>query len=121
MPGGPPPGRHRPRRLEWGLAAFREGGGAAGAMGRQTVLCFARAYGPAAASELSRFAVRGAARWYLTVGLTALGWVVQTAYLADLTWTGRRVPITTEFESLLVLSWIFAAIALYLMVRAPKP
>jgi len=90
-------------------------------MGRLTVLCFAGTYGLALAGELSRFAVRGAARWYVTVGLTALGWVVQTVYLANLAWTSRRVPITTEFESLLVLSWIFAAIALYLMIRAPKP
>ena len=48
------------------------------------MLCFAGTYGLALASELARFVVRGAARWYLTVGLTALGWVVQTAYLANL-------------------------------------
>lgn len=90
-------------------------------MGRLTVLCFAGTYGLALACELARFVVRAPARWYLTVGLTALGWAVQTAYLVNLTEANRRVPISTEFESLLVLSWIFAAIGLYLMARAPKP
>ena len=46
-------------------------------MDRLSVLCFAGTYGLALASDLSRFAVRSAARWYLTVGLTALAWVVQ--------------------------------------------
>lgn len=90
-------------------------------MGRLTVLCFAGTYALALACELARFAVRGAARWYLTVGLTALAWVVQTAYLVNLTWAGHRVPMSTLFESLLALSWIFAAIGLYLMARAPEP
>ena len=90
-------------------------------MDRLTVLCFAGTYGLALICELARFAVRSAARWYLTVGLTALAWVVQTAYLVNLARVDGRMPVTTPFESLLVLSWIFAAIGLYLMVRAPKP
>lgn len=90
-------------------------------MERLTVLCFAGTYGLALLGELARFFVRSAARWYLTVGLTALAWVVQTAYLANLASVDRAVPVTTLFESLLVLSWIFAAIGLYLMIRAPKP
>ena len=90
-------------------------------MQRLTVLCFAGTYGLALLSELARLVVRGAARWYLTVGLTALAWVVQSAYLVNLARANGRVPMTTEFESLLALSWIFAAIGLYLMARAPKP
>ena len=88
---------------------------------RLEVLCFAGTYGLALLSELARFVTRSAARWYLTVGLTALGWVVQTAYLADLGVSQRKVPVTTVFESLMVLSWIFALIGLYLMVRSPRP
>jgi ABC-type uncharacterized transport system permease subunit len=57
----------------------------------------------------------------LTVALTALGWLVQTAYLVNLARVHHGVPIATLFESMLVLSWIFAAIGLYLMARAPKP
>src|SRR6478672_813621 len=90
-------------------------------MDRLTVLCFGGTYALALASELARFVVRGAARWYLTVGLTALAWLVQTAYLANLAWAQQKVPVTTAFESLMVLSWIFALIGLYLMVRSPKP
>lgn len=90
-------------------------------MERLTVLCFAGTYGLALAAELARFAVRGAARWYLTVGLTALAWAVQTAYLVNLATANRRVPMATVFESLLALSWIVAAVGLYLMIHAPKP
>jgi ABC-type uncharacterized transport system permease subunit len=90
-------------------------------MERLTVLCFGGTYALALASELARFAVRSAARWYLTVGLTALGWLVQTVFLVNRARQAGAIPITSVFESLLVLSWIFAAIGLYLMVRAPKP
>src|SRR4051794_37113691 len=90
-------------------------------MQRLEVLCFAGTYGLALVSELARFVTRNAARWYLTLGLTALGWLVQTAYLADLGWSQRKVPVTTAFESLVVLSWILALIGMYLMVRSPRP
>jgi ABC-type uncharacterized transport system permease subunit len=90
-------------------------------MERLTVLCFGGTYGLALASELARFVVRGPARWYLTVGLTALGWLVQTVYLGNLALVHHSIPVTTAFESLMVLSWIVALIGLYLMVRSPKP
>ncbi|MBV8678153.1 MAG: cytochrome c biogenesis protein CcsA [Planctomycetaceae bacterium] len=88
---------------------------------RLTVLCFAGTYGLALASELARFVVRSNARWYLTVTLTVLGWLVQTAYLGNITRLDRAIPVTSAFESLMVLSWIVALIGLYLMVRSPKP
>ena len=87
---------------------------------RLSVLCFAGTYGLALASDLTRFVVRGGARWYLTVGLTALGWVIQTTYLGNLGWRAGRLPMATVFESLLALSWILAAIDLYLVGRSPK-
>src|SRR4051794_37088550 len=90
-------------------------------MMRLEVLCFAGTYGLALLSELARFVTRSAARWYLTVGLTALGWLVQTAYLVNLGWSQRKIPVTTGFESLLMLSWILALIGLSLMVRSPRP
>lgn len=90
-------------------------------MSRLTVLCFGGTYALALFSELARFVVRSAARWYLTVGLCALAWLVQTAYLANLALAQHKVPVTSAFESLMLLSWIFALIGLYLMVRAPKP
>src|SRR5437899_1086438 len=92
-----------------------------GIVSRLTVLCFAGTYGLALASDLTRLVLRSQARWYLTVALTALGWLVHTAYLGNLAWQTHRLPITTVFESLLVLSWILAAIDLYLIVYSPKP
>ena len=90
-------------------------------MERLTVLCFAGTYGLALAAELARFAVRAPSRWYATVGLTMLAWFVQTAYLMNLAASSGHVPMTTVFESMLALSWIFAALGLYFMVHAPKP
>ena len=91
----------------------------AGLIERLTVLCFAGTYGLALASDLARFAVRWSGRWYATVGLTVLGWVVQTAYLANL-WRGGAPPVRTPFESLIVLSWVLAAIDIYLLVHSPR-
>lgn len=87
---------------------------------RLSVLCFAGTYALALVSDLARFAVRTPARWYLTIGLTLLGWVVQTVYLGNWTIRAGELPTATVFGSLLVLAWILAAIDLYLSVRAPR-
>lgn len=86
------------------------------------VLCFAGTYALALLGELARFVTRAAAapRWYLTVGLTTLGWLVQTVYLANLAAARHALPVTTAFESLLVLSWILALIGLYLMIHSGR-
>jgi len=87
-----------------------------------SVLCFAGTYGLALLAELARFVVRSSVRWYLTAGLMALGWLVQTAFLANLALKNPLMPpVTSAFESVMVLSWIVALIGLYLMVRSPKP
>jgi ABC-type uncharacterized transport system permease subunit len=57
----------------------------------------------------------------MAAGLMALGWLVQTAFLANLAFKNPLVLVTTAFESVMVLSWIVALIGLYLMVRSPKP
>jgi ABC-type uncharacterized transport system permease subunit len=89
-------------------------------MARLTVLCFAGTYGLALFCDTARSIVRAPARWSLTVALTALGWIVHTAYLANIGLHTHQVPVTTVRESLLVLAWILAAIDLYLVVRSPK-
>ena len=88
---------------------------------RLSVLCFAGTYGLALLAELARFVVRSTVRWYIAAGLMALGWLVQTAFLANLALKSPLVLVTTAFESVIVLSWIVALIGLYLMVRSPKP
>jgi ABC-type transport system involved in cytochrome c biogenesis permease subunit len=88
---------------------------------RLSVLCFAGTYGLALLAELAWFFVRSAVRWYLAAGLTALGWLVQTAYLANLALKSPMAPVTTAFGSIMVLSWIVALIGLYFLVRSPRP
>src|SRR4051812_20930245 len=90
-------------------------------MDRLSVLCFAGTYALALACELSRFLVRAPIRRYAAVGLTALGWLVHTAYLGNRAWTLRELPVGTVFESLLMLAWIVVAIDLYLEFRSPRP
>ena len=90
-------------------------------MDRLSVLCFGGTYGLALLCDLARFAVRWPGRWYATLGLTTLAWVVQTAYLGNLARVTHQLPVTTVFESMIVLSWVLAAVGLYLIVRAPKP
>ena len=91
-------------------------------MDRLSVLCFGGTYGLALACDLARFAVKGAARWYATLALTDPG-LGHCRRLTWATWRSRlaKLPVSTVFESLLVLSWVLAAVALYLIVRAPKP
>ena len=88
---------------------------------RLSILCFAGTYALALLAELARFVVRGTVRWYVAAGLTALGWLVQTAYLTNLALKSPMAPVATAFGSVMVLSWIMALIGLYLMVRSPKP
>lgn len=89
-------------------------------MDRLSVLCFAGTYGLALGCDLARFFVRWPARWLLTVSLLALGWLVHTAYLLNLALREHELRIATQFDFLVVLSWMFAAMALYLMVSVPR-
>ena len=90
-------------------------------MDRLKVLCFAGTYGLALVCELARLVVRSPFRWYLTFVLMALGWLVQTLFLANLALKEEIIlPVTTAFESVMVLSWIVAFIGLYLMLHWPR-
>jgi ABC-type transport system involved in cytochrome c biogenesis permease subunit len=97
------------------------GDGGIGVIDRLSVLCFAGTYGLALLAELARFVVRSAVRWYLAAGLMGLGWLVQTAFLANLAVKSPMAPVATAFGSVMVLSWVVALIGLYLMLRSPKP
>ncbi len=92
-----------------------------GLIDKLSILCFAGTYALALLAELARFVVRGAVRWYLAVILMALGWLVQTAFLVNLTWKDPMAPVATPFGSIMLLSWIVALIGLYWMVRWPRP
>ena len=90
-------------------------------MDRLKVLCFAGTYGLALLCELARLVVRSPFRWYLTVGLTSLGWIVQTVFLANLALKDQmNLPVTSAFESVMMLAWIVAFIGLYFMLHWPR-
>ncbi len=89
-------------------------------MDRLSVLCFTGTYVLALLCDLARFAVRSPARWFATVGLLALGWIIHTAFLFHQVRLHHQLRIATQYDFMLVLSWIFAAIALYLIVRMPR-
>ena len=86
---------------------------------RLSVLCFAGTYSLALLAELARFVVQSSIRWYLAASLMALGWLVQTAFLANVAFKNPIGLFTTVFESVMLLSWIVALIGLYLMLRSP--
>ena len=90
-------------------------------MDRLGVLCFGGTYALALLCDLARFAVRWRGRWWATLGLTGLAWVVQTAYLGNLTVRTGHLPVLNAFESMIVLSWVLAGVGLYLIARAPRP
>jgi len=100
--------------------AKKIGHGSIRVIDRLSVLCFAGTYGLAFLAELARFFVHSKIRWYAAAGLMTLGWLVQTAFLANLALKNPMVPVTTPFESVVVLSWIVALIGLYLMVHSPR-
>lgn len=87
---------------------------------RLSIICFAGTYALALAAELARLVVRAPIRWYVATGLTALAWLVQTAYLANLALKEPMAPVASAFGSLMLLSWIVALIGLYLIVRSPR-
>lgn len=88
---------------------------------RLSILCFAGTYGLALAAELARRATRAPARWYAALGFTALGWVVQGAYLVNAgTPSGSEPPMAGSRDSLLALAWILAAVDLYLILHVPR-
>lgn len=90
-------------------------------MERIQILCFAGTYGLALAAELARAAVQSVWRWRLTVGLTFLGWCVQTVYLAGLLMAdASHLPINSAFESVMALSWVVALVGVYLMLQWPR-
>jgi ABC-type transport system involved in cytochrome c biogenesis permease subunit len=89
-------------------------------MDRLSILCFAGTYALALLSDLGRFVVRGTWQWYATVTLAVVAWAVHTAYLATNVFRDHGLRIMSQYEFLIVLSWVFATIAVYLMLRVPR-
>lgn len=84
---------------------------------RISVTCFAASYLVSLLFEVARvFWQRRWMRWVATGGALA-GIAAQTLYLLHRTAVGGGLPISTQFESLIFVSWLISLVYLYLLIR----
>lgn len=84
---------------------------------RITLTCFVASYGLGMLFEVLRiFWPQRWTRWAATTA-TLAGLLAQSLFLLSVMLTRRRLPIESQFESLLFVSWLVALIYLYLLVR----
>lgn len=84
---------------------------------RISVTCFAASYSISLLTEVARvFWQRRWMRWVATGGAIA-GLLAQTLYLGHRTVVGGGLPISTQFESLISVSWLISLVYFYLLLR----
>lgn len=84
---------------------------------RISITCFAASYAIGLLHELLRIGwPTRFVRWMATTA-TLAGLFAQTLFLAARTATQHRLPIATQFDSLIVVSWLVSLIHLYLLIR----
>jgi ABC-type transport system involved in cytochrome c biogenesis permease subunit len=83
---------------------------------RISVLCFAASYGVAVANEVARVLWPRLAAWP-TLAAAAAGLFAQSMFLVSRGFSQNRLPISTPFESLIVLSWLTAAVYLFVALK----
>lgn len=82
-----------------------------------SVTCFAASYAIGLGSEIVRvFWPTKLVRWLATAASLA-GVVAQTLFLIALAVRTGQVPIVTQFESLIAVSWLISLIYVYLLLR----
>lgn len=89
-------------------------------MERISILCFGGTYFLSLLADLARLKWGGKTAGRIVPGLLALGLFVQGIYLANRGVSMGRLPISTMFDSTMLVAWILAAIELYLLVRSEK-
>lgn len=87
---------------------------------RISIVCFGGTYLLSLLADLARLKWGGKTAWRIVPALLALGLVVQGVYVAHRGFTMGRLPISTMFDSTMLLAWILAAIELYLLLRSEK-
>src|SRR5262245_7374232 len=70
------------------------------------LLCFGASYSAALASELAGSFIPSMLRRALSLGFTLAGIVAHTAYLVQRSAEAGICPLTTSYDSLLVLAWV---------------
>ena len=88
---------------------------------RLSVLCFGGTYALSLLADLARLRWSLKFSWRLVQGLLGLGLFVHTVYLMNHGLGEGRFPISTMFDSMMLLAWILAAIDLYFQVGSQKP
>lgn len=84
---------------------------------RISVTCFVASYMISLVNEILRaFWPRWWVRWLATGGALA-GITAQTLFLVHISVSQQRLPIKTQFESLITVSWLISLIYLYLLIR----
>ncbi|MBI1325037.1 cytochrome C biogenesis protein [bacterium] len=89
-------------------------------MERISIVCFGGTYFLSLLADLTRLKWGGKTGWRIVPGLLALGLCVHGVYVAHRGFSMGRLPISTMFDSTMLLAWILAAIELYLLLRSEK-
>ena len=84
------------------------------------LFCFGASYAAALASELAGGLVSGKLRRMLSLGFATAGVVAHTLYLGHRAIDSRICPLTTIYDSLLVLSWVLAVTYVYVHWYQPR-
>lgn len=86
-------------------------------LSRIGVTCFAASYGLALAHELARvYWPRRLLRW-LATGFAIAGVLAQTLFLLAIVIGQERLPIQSQFESLIAVAWLLALVYVYFLLR----
>jgi ABC-type transport system involved in cytochrome c biogenesis permease subunit len=83
-------------------------------------MCFAASYAISTASEIVRVFWPSRFVRYLATAAAVAGIVAHTLFLAARTFPEGKLPIATQFESLITVSWFIVLIYLYLSVRSHR-
>jgi ABC-type transport system involved in cytochrome c biogenesis permease subunit len=84
------------------------------------LFCFGASYSVALASEVSGGWVSPRLRRLISIGFTAAGVLAHTLYIGQRALSDRICPLTTSYDSLLVLSWVLAVIYLFVHWHYPR-
>lgn len=85
-----------------------------------SVVCFAASYAVALAFEASRLLFRSGVRGAALVGFSAAGLLAHTLFLLWRAINEPSVPLSSEFDWYLLVSWLLAGGSLWLTLANPK-
>lgn len=87
---------------------------------RISIVCFGGTYCLSLMADLARLRWGGISAWRIVPALLGLGLLVHGIFITHRGMSMGRLPISTMFDSTMLLAWILAAIELYLLLRSEK-